>query len=77
MASYGYGGRDPRDFELDHLIPLEIGGAPSDLRNLWPQPIDEAHVKDGEEDDLHHAVCSGRMTLAQAQQRMLERWGPR
>jgi hypothetical protein len=25
------------DFEVDHLIPLELGGADT-IRNLWPQP---------------------------------------
>ena len=38
MAAYGYEGLSMRDFELDHLIPLEVGGAPSDPRNLWPEP---------------------------------------
>jgi hypothetical protein len=28
----------PRDYELDHIVPLELGGAPLDLRNLTLQP---------------------------------------
>jgi hypothetical protein len=26
------------DYELDHLVPLEVGGAPSTATNLWPEP---------------------------------------
>ena len=32
-------------YEFDHLFPLCAGGS-DDIRNLWPQPIDEAHLKD-------------------------------
>jgi hypothetical protein len=27
-----------RDYEEDHLVPLCVGGHPTDHRNLWPQP---------------------------------------
>ena len=27
-------------YELDHLIPLELGGAPADPHNLWMQPYE-------------------------------------
>jgi hypothetical protein len=38
MAEYGLpDGRHP-DYEIDHLIPLGIGGADDD-RNLWPEPL--------------------------------------
>jgi hypothetical protein len=40
MAAY-HVGTDTSSFELDHLVPLELGGAPSDPRNLWP----EAHAR--------------------------------
>jgi hypothetical protein len=36
MAAY-HVGTDTSAFELDHLVPLELGGAPSDPRNLWPE----------------------------------------
>jgi hypothetical protein len=36
MAAYGLAGLG--SYELDHLIPLELGGAPADIRNLWPEP---------------------------------------
>ena len=63
-------GVDMRAYELDHFIPLELGGHPTDKRNLWPQPWGGkcgAHAKDAVENDLHRKVCSHRMTLADAQ----------
>jgi hypothetical protein len=33
----------PSDYEEDHLIPLSLGGAPFDARNLWPEPWGQAH----------------------------------
>jgi hypothetical protein len=64
-----------QDYELDHLIPLGLGGAPRDPANLWLQPWPEARQKDKEEVDLHAAVCSGRLTLEEARQRMRGEWG--
>jgi hypothetical protein len=66
-----------RTFEEDHLISLEIGGHPTDPRNLWPQPWDGpygAHAKDRLENWLHRAVCSGRLTLAEAQAAVSSNW---
>ena len=28
-----------RDCREDHLVPLCVGGHPSDPRNLWPEPV--------------------------------------
>jgi hypothetical protein len=60
MAAYGYAGRSPHDFELDHLVALEDGGAPSDPRNLWPEafsPRPGSHEKDDLENALKALVC--------------------
>jgi hypothetical protein len=65
-----------QDYELDHLIPLGIGGAPRDLANLWLQIWSEARAKDDDESALHRAMCTGRLSLEQAQRRILEQWGP-
>src|ERR1051326_7936292 len=35
-ASYGIPA-ERQNFEIDHLIPLELGGS-NNLTNLWPQP---------------------------------------
>ena len=69
MREYGRSG-SPSDFQEDHLISLELGGDPTDPRNLWPEPRDRAEEVDGTENDLHEAICSGRMTLAEGQRRI-------
>lgn len=61
----------PRDYELDHLIPIGLGGHPRSLKNIWLQAWPEAASKDQDELRLHRAVCAGRMTLEQAQHDML------
>jgi hypothetical protein len=47
-------------WELDHLIPRELGGA-DDVKNIWPQPIAEAKVKDRVENWAHLRVCAGEL----------------
>jgi hypothetical protein len=57
------------EYEEDHFIPLELGGAPRDPNNLWPEPwngVDGAYGKDKAENRLHAEVCSGAMTLDEA-----------
>ena len=66
-----------QDYELDHLIPLGLGGHPTSSNNLWLQNWPEAAIKDRDELRLHRAVCAGRMTLEQAQHEMRATWGPR
>ncbi|HKW93127.1 MAG TPA: hypothetical protein VJX92_14620 [Methylomirabilota bacterium] len=67
----------PQDYELDHLIPLGLGGDPRSPNNLWLQTWTEAAIKDRDELRLHREVCAGRMTLEQAQREMVTTWGPR
>ena len=62
----------PTDYELDHYVPLEIGGHPMDPRNLWPQPWPEARLEDKVEYALNRAVCGNRMTLSTAQHCLLD-----
>lgn len=59
------------DYEEDHLVPLELGGAPADPRNLWPEPWPEANRSDPLENSLRAAVCAGRMTLRAARARIV------
>jgi hypothetical protein len=62
--------------ELDHRVPVAIGGA-STLANVWVQPWDGtwgARTKDRLEGWAYRAVCSGRMTLAEAQSIFLGDW---
>jgi hypothetical protein len=62
--------------EVDHLISLEIGGA-DDIENLWPQPSQPRpgyREKDVLENWLHKQVCTGKMSLAEAQQGIVLDW---
>jgi hypothetical protein len=68
MREYGVGG-SPADYQEDHLISLELGGHPTDPRNLWPEPIERALKVDRTENELNGKVCSGELTLAEAQER--------
>lgn len=61
-------------YEYDHLIPLGLGGARNDPRNLWPQPGPTPNRKDSVEGNLHAAVCSGRLSLRAAQARIATDW---
>jgi hypothetical protein len=72
-----YGVSEETAYELDHLIPLELGGAPRDLRNLWPEPWngpENAHVKDATENAAKAAVCAGTLLLADAQTQIAADW---
>jgi hypothetical protein len=71
-----YGVRDvPGAYEVDHFIPLELGGS-NDITNLWPEPylVPGAHEKDHVENYLHDQVCNGSMALGDAQQMIASDW---
>jgi hypothetical protein len=55
------------DYQLDHLLSLELGGSPRSLRNLWMQPEAQAHRDDHMENDWRRDVCAGRLMLRAAQ----------
>jgi hypothetical protein len=55
-------------FQEDHLISLELGGHPTDPRNLWPEPYPRAARVDAIENELNAQVCAGSLTLTQAQE---------
>ena len=62
--------------ELDHLVPLELGGS-NDIANLFPEKAD-AHpgyqVKDKLENKLHQMVCDKTMKLKDAQDAIRKDW---
>jgi hypothetical protein len=68
MHAYGETG-GPSAYQEDHLISLELGGDPTDPRNLWPEPYPRAADVDRIENELNAQVCGGKLTLAQAQQK--------
>jgi hypothetical protein len=80
MAAYSVRGRASA-YEYDHLVPLELGGAVNDPRNLWPElnytrpaGYDELNPKDALEYSLNRRVCAGTMTLARAQHLIATDW---
>jgi hypothetical protein len=73
IAAYGESG-SLHDYEYDHLVPLELGGAPNDPRNLWPQPGASPNPKDDLENRLNAMVCDGEIGLAAAQREIATDW---
>ncbi|HEY9240413.1 MAG TPA: hypothetical protein VIP48_00410 [Streptosporangiaceae bacterium] len=76
IAEYGYRDRKLGDYEEDHLIPLELGGSPRSVRNLWPE-YDGGKIpnpKDKVEDALRRAVCDGKVKLSPAQRAIARDW---
>jgi len=66
-----------KDYEEDHIVPLEVGGNPTSPLNLFPEPRNIAlgsYVKDQLENRMHQLVCSGAVTLKVAQQVFLTNW---
>jgi hypothetical protein len=77
IRQYGYADDDPSHYEEDHLIPLSMGGAPRDPKNLWPQPkigMWNSVKKDELEKKLSNLVCFGRVPLEVAQQEIATDW---
>jgi hypothetical protein len=78
MKSYGEPASLRSTVELDHLIPLELGGA-NDTSNLWPEVSDEPgqgfrNSKDQVENELKSAVCAHRIAIADAQNAIATNW---
>lgn len=75
---YGYRDRRLGHYEEDHLIPLALGGAPTDPRNLWPEP---RHPRDGwtaNKDELEatlaRMVCADELPLNVARKAAARNW---
>ena len=78
IEQYGYVDKNTADYEEDHLISLEVGGHPTDPKNLWPQPRHttpyNASIKDTLENTLHKMICSGELPLDTARQAIATDW---
>jgi hypothetical protein len=75
LSMDAYGDRRPiSDYEYDHFVPLELGGATNDPRNLWPEPGASPNPKDAVEDYLNREVCERKLTLAEAQSAIVANW---
>ncbi len=76
FSEYGISSHTPGQYEVDHLVSLELGGS-NDIANLWPEAADPTpgfHEKDGIENTLHSQVCNGTISLAQAQAEIAKDW---
>ncbi len=71
IREYAFTG-GPADYQEDHFISLELGGAPNDPKNLWPERRPRADRVDTIENDLNAQVCSGAISLAEGQRREAE-----
>ena len=66
LREHGLTQSDAALYELDHFIPLALGGHPRDLHNLWLQPWDGewgAKTKDHLEVKLKNLVCANKLEL--------------
>ncbi len=75
-AEYGIYSHSSGEYEVDHLVSLELGGS-NDISNLWPEPASPKpgfHEKDQVENYLHDQVCSGAMSLQEAQVEIATNW---
>lgn len=75
-AEYGVTSHLPGEYEVDHLVSLQLGGS-NDIANLWPEaatPKPGFHEKDQVENYLHDQVCSGKIALKDAQTEIAKNW---
>ncbi len=75
-AEYGITHHSSGQYEVDHLVSLELGGS-NDIANLWPEaasPTPGFHQKDQVENYLHNQVCSGAIALKEAQIEIATNW---
>jgi hypothetical protein len=79
LTSYGLPAGTHPDFELDHLIPICLGGS-DDVSNIWPQPrrtIEpkwNAEAKDRLERKLCEMVCADQLKIDDAQEAIAKDW---
>ncbi|MGO8670794.1 MAG: hypothetical protein ACLQVD_05445 [Capsulimonadaceae bacterium] len=76
-AEYGITHHSRGQYEIDHLVPLELGGS-NDITNLWPESYRtrpwNASTKDQLENRLHELVVDGELDLPTAQRAIATDW---
>lgn len=76
FAEYGITVHSGRTYEVDHLVPLELGGSNS-IANLFPEaasPTPGFHQKDRLENRAHARVCAGARGLRATQRSIADDW---
>ena len=77
IKEYHYKDKNPASYEEDHLISLQLGGHPTDPKNLWPEPYNTrcgARIKDVLETRLKRMVCTKKISLDDAQKAIARDW---
>jgi hypothetical protein len=76
-AEYGITHHTTGQYEIDHLISLELGGSNA-IGNLWPElndhPQGYLNSKDILENRLHALLCTGKVSLRNAQTLIASNW---
>ncbi|MEA2272490.1 MAG: hypothetical protein QOI98_1198 [Solirubrobacteraceae bacterium] len=76
FRAYGVTSHSRATYEVDHLVPLELGGSNAQA-NLFAEPAGPQpgfHQKDGLENRLHAQVCRGSRSLKSAQRGIARDW---
>jgi hypothetical protein len=77
FKEYGIDPTRHADFEVDHLVSRELGGA-DDVRNLWPESYVtlpwNAHLNDRLENHLHELLCAKQITLEEGHKEITYDW---
>lgn len=76
LAAYGITVAHPGDYEIDHLVSLQLGGS-NEVANLWPEaaePRPGFHEKDRIENELHRRMCRGEASLVDVQRAIAADW---
>lgn len=75
-AEYAITSHSRATYEVDHLVPLELGGSNS-IANLFPEaasPKPGYHEKDRLENKAHDRVCDGARSLRATQHSIATDW---
>lgn len=76
FAEYNLAYPTKKDYEVDHFIPLELGGS-NDIKNLWPEsasPVPGYHEKNKVENYLHKLLCNYTINMSTAQEMIRKDW---
>ena len=75
-ARYNIKTHTPGQYEIDHYVPLSLGGS-NEITNLWPEPAEPRpgfKEKDRVELYLYREMCAGRISLNDARTKIWTDW---